>query len=159
MSFPRVFRENVTSRRAAVDPEECLYDIAALLNDEVDDVSALNDRIEQHLRRLREVADLDISHLRTPVRGGFDDSAATKGVPQQGDLAIDLFIQKAIESGAENLYAMALQQMERELLIRVLRHTRQSASGGEGNRDCSGKSADKNSFARHRHRAKCTVRR
>ena len=52
-----VLRENVTSRRAAVDLEECLYDISALLHDNVDDVSALNDRLEQHLRRLREVAD------------------------------------------------------------------------------------------------------
>ena len=56
-TMTRVLRENVTSRRAAVDLEECLYDISALLHDDVDDVSALNDRIEQHLRRLREVAD------------------------------------------------------------------------------------------------------
>lgn len=53
----RVLRENVTSRRAAVDLEECLYDISALLHDDVDDVSSLNERIERHLRRLREVAD------------------------------------------------------------------------------------------------------
>jgi two-component system sensor histidine kinase HydH len=56
-AMTRVLRENVTSRRAAVDLEACLYDISALLLDNVDDVSALNDRIEQHLRRLREVAD------------------------------------------------------------------------------------------------------
>ncbi len=41
----RVLRENVTSRRAAVDLEECLYDISALLHDNVDDVSALHDRL------------------------------------------------------------------------------------------------------------------
>ena len=55
-AMTRVLRENVTSRRAAVDLEECLYDISALLHDDVDDVSALNDRIERHLHRLREVA-------------------------------------------------------------------------------------------------------
>jgi two-component system sensor histidine kinase HydH len=38
-----VLRENVTSRRAAVDLESCLYDISALLHDNVDNVSSLND--------------------------------------------------------------------------------------------------------------------
>ena len=52
-----VLRENVTSRRAAVELEECLYDISALLHDNVDDVSALHDRLNQHLVRLRTVAD------------------------------------------------------------------------------------------------------
>lgn len=56
-AMTRVLRENVTSRRAAVDTEECLYDISALLYDNVSDVSALNDRLGKHLRRLREVAD------------------------------------------------------------------------------------------------------
>lgn len=52
-----VLRENVTSRRAAVDLEECLYDISTLLKHDVDQVSPLNDRLVGHLRRLREVAD------------------------------------------------------------------------------------------------------
>lgn len=56
----QVLRENVTSRRAAVDLETCLYDISALLQDNVDDVSSLNDRLEQLLDRLREVADQDV---------------------------------------------------------------------------------------------------
>jgi two-component system response regulator AtoC len=66
---------------------------------------------------------LDVSHLPAQVRASLEDSGATQNFPQQGDLALDLFIQKAIESGAENLYEMTLEQMERELLIRVLRHT------------------------------------
>ncbi|MBC7964827.1 MAG: hypothetical protein H7Z17_02785 [Fuerstia sp.] len=37
-----VLRENVTSRRAAVELEECLNDISALLHDNVDDVSAIH---------------------------------------------------------------------------------------------------------------------
>jgi len=53
----RVLRENVASRRAAVDLETSLYDISALLRDNVDDVSSLNDRLEQHLARLQQVAD------------------------------------------------------------------------------------------------------
>lgn len=52
-----VLRENVTSRRAAVDLEECLYDISTLLRNNVDEVSPLNDRLVGHLKRLREVAD------------------------------------------------------------------------------------------------------
>jgi two-component system, NtrC family, response regulator AtoC len=66
---------------------------------------------------------LDISHLPAQVRASLEDSEAIQDFPQQGDPALDLFIQKAIESGAENLYEMTLEQMERELLIRVLRHT------------------------------------
>ncbi len=52
-----VLRENVSSRRAAVDLEECLYDISTLLRNNVDEVSPLNDRLVGHLKRLREVAD------------------------------------------------------------------------------------------------------
>jgi hypothetical protein len=59
-AMTQVLRENVTSRRAAVDLETCLYDISALLEDNVDDVSSLNDRLEQLLDRLREVADQDV---------------------------------------------------------------------------------------------------
>ena len=66
---------------------------------------------------------LDISHLPAHVRAPDDDSGATPNLMLPGDLTLDLLIQRAIESGAENLYAMTLEQMERELLIRVLRHT------------------------------------
>jgi two-component system response regulator AtoC len=66
---------------------------------------------------------LDVSHLPAQVRASLEDPGATQTFLPQGDLALDLFIQRAIESGAENLYAMTLEQMERELLIRVLRHT------------------------------------
>ena len=66
---------------------------------------------------------LDVSHLPAQVRASLEDSGATQNFLQQGDLGLDMFIQKAIESGAENLYEMTLEQMERELLIRVLRHT------------------------------------
>lgn len=62
-------------------------------------------------------------HLPAQVRASLEEQGANGAASQQGDLALDLFIQRAIESGAENLYAMTLEQMERELLIRVLRHT------------------------------------
>ncbi|MBL8814869.1 MAG: hypothetical protein JNL58_02475 [Planctomyces sp.] len=52
-----ILKENVNSRRASVDLEECLVDITVLLKDHVDDVSALHNRLEQHLFRLAEVAD------------------------------------------------------------------------------------------------------
>ena len=63
------------------------------------------------------------THLPPQIRASLDDHGTAIATLQQGDLALDLFIQRAIESGAENLYAMTLEQMERELLIRVLRHT------------------------------------
>lgn len=52
-----MLRENVTSRRAAVDLEQCLYDISALLRSKSEDVAVLNERLQQHLDRLRVVAD------------------------------------------------------------------------------------------------------
>lgn len=63
------------------------------------------------------------AHLPVAVRAGLDGGLENSTVLPPTDLPLDLFIQKAIESGAENLYAMTLEQMERELLIRVLRHT------------------------------------
>ena len=66
---------------------------------------------------------LDVSHLPVQVRASLGDHGVTQNIPQHGDLTLDLFIQNAIDSGAENLYEITLEQMERELLIRVLRHT------------------------------------
>lgn len=51
-----------------------------------------------------------------------DDSGVESGGPVS-EVALNVFVQKAIESGAENLYAMTLELMERELLMRVLKHT------------------------------------
>lgn len=56
-AMTRVLRENVSSRRAAVDLEASLYDIQALLQDNVADVSAINNRLTRLLKRLSEVAD------------------------------------------------------------------------------------------------------
>ena len=66
---------------------------------------------------------LDPGNLPAQVRASLGEQGTTGAAFQQEDLALDLLIQRAIESGAENLYAMTLEQMERELLIRVLRHT------------------------------------
>ena len=52
-----ILRESVTSRKAAVELEASLYEISALLHDNVDDVSGLHDRLNEHLVRLRTVAD------------------------------------------------------------------------------------------------------
>lgn len=66
---------------------------------------------------------LTLGHLPAHVRAE-SDAAHVGGAGTPGtELALDLFMQRAIESGAENLYAMTLEQMERELLVRVLRHT------------------------------------
>src|SRR5437868_2275384 len=52
-----VLRENVASRRAAVELEECLHAIVAQETAHVEEVSALHARVDAHLRALREVAD------------------------------------------------------------------------------------------------------
>ena len=51
-----VLRENVASRRAAVELEECLADLVALENASVETVAPLHDRANQHLQGLRDVA-------------------------------------------------------------------------------------------------------
>ena len=51
-----VFRENVESRRAAVELEECLADLVALENAHIDTVAPLHDRVRTHLGTLHEVA-------------------------------------------------------------------------------------------------------
>jgi signal transduction histidine kinase len=52
-----VLRENVASRRAAVELEECLHALIAQETAHVEEVSALHARAQGHLRTLREVAD------------------------------------------------------------------------------------------------------
>jgi hypothetical protein len=52
-----VLRENVASRRAAVELEECLAGLIAQEKDRVLSVSALHERAGNHLRAMAEVAD------------------------------------------------------------------------------------------------------
>ncbi|HEX4610082.1 MAG TPA: ATP-binding protein [Urbifossiella sp.] len=56
-SLTRVLRENVESRRVAVELEECLTDLIDLENDDVGQVSVLHTRIGVLLRALGEASD------------------------------------------------------------------------------------------------------
>lgn len=53
----RVFRENVESRRAAVELEECLTDLVAMENARIETVAPLHDRVRGHLGTIDRVAD------------------------------------------------------------------------------------------------------
>jgi two-component system response regulator AtoC len=85
-------------------------------------IRELQSVLKQSLLQMQGAA-LLAAQLPHQVRTCLVETFATTAAFQNDDLALDLFIQRAIESGAENLYAMTLEQMERELLIRVLRHT------------------------------------
>src|SRR4051794_37637832 len=50
-------RENVASRRAATDLEECLLDINLLLKNRVEKVEALHQRAEHHFKQIDRFAD------------------------------------------------------------------------------------------------------
>src|SRR6478736_6412012 len=52
-----VFQENVASRRAAVELEECLTDLIALEHARVETVAPLHARTRAHLNTLANVAD------------------------------------------------------------------------------------------------------
>ena len=56
-TLAQVFRENVASRRAAVELEECLTDLIALENAHVEAVTPLHDRAAKHIKAVREVSD------------------------------------------------------------------------------------------------------
>ena len=96
----RVLRENVTSRRAAVDLEACLYDISALLHDNVDEVSALHDRLDQHLSRLREVADqpAELEASRELDDGLAKYMEAWRQIPDKEDANHDVAVRFALRS-------------------------------------------------------------
>jgi len=85
-SVTRVLRENVESRRAAVELEECLTDLIALENDRVETVAVLHDRVRVLLRGIGEVADQpEERQLHAKLQTAFASYIALwQSMPPQG---------------------------------------------------------------------------
>jgi len=65
---------------------------------------------------------IDLNHLPLQIRS----PQASKDWASSNDnslITVEQFIRTSINSGVENLYALALEKMERELLLQVLQHT------------------------------------
>lgn len=83
----RVLRENLDSRRAALELEECLTDLVALEDARVETVAVLHDRVRVLLRAVGETSDQpEEQRLHAAVRVGFDDYLRRwQGMPSVGD--------------------------------------------------------------------------
>ena len=56
-SVTRVLRENVESKRAAVELGGCLLDLIELENNQVENIAVLHDRSTRHLVTIRQLSD------------------------------------------------------------------------------------------------------
>lgn len=82
----RVLRENVESRRVAVELEECLTDLIALENDRVESVAVMHDRVRVLLDGVRVAADQpEERQMHARIARAFDAYLALwAAVPQSG---------------------------------------------------------------------------
>jgi two-component system sensor histidine kinase HydH len=95
----RVLRENVASRRAGVELEECLTDLIALEKDRVESVSALHDRVLTHLRTIEGVADEPAEqNLFARLNGAFAEYLRRwQGMPPPGDPVHEAALREATQ--------------------------------------------------------------
>lgn len=86
-TLSRSLRENVESRRAAVELEECLTDLIALENDRVESVAVMHDRVRVLLAAVRAAADQpEESELCDRIERNFADYLQHwKRMPPPGD--------------------------------------------------------------------------
>jgi len=68
-----ILRENVASRRTAVETEECLTDLVALEQEKVETVAVLHARVRTHLETMRKLCDEpEEKELYDRIAAGFD---------------------------------------------------------------------------------------
>lgn len=69
-----VLRENVASRRAAGEMEECLNNVITLEDKRIDEVAPLHDRLRGHMKVLRKLSDeREEKRLADQMESGFAD--------------------------------------------------------------------------------------
>jgi len=82
-----ILRENVESRRAAVELEECLTDLIELEDARVETVAVLHNRVDVHFRHLRTVSDqTEEQRLLGQMEGAFAEYLRRwDGIPLRGE--------------------------------------------------------------------------
>lgn len=97
-TIARVLRDNVASRRAAVEMEECLNDLLALENAHVEAVAPLHDRLRVHLVAVRAAADEpEERRLADRFEAGYADYAERwRALPPPGHPGHEAEVREAI---------------------------------------------------------------
>jgi signal transduction histidine kinase len=103
----RVFHENVSSRRVAVELEECLLDLVTLENARVETVTPLHDRVRAHIDLIREVADEPeeerLANLMTAAYAEY--LRRWKALPPPGDAGHEAAVREATRYLEANVLA------------------------------------------------------
>lgn len=133
----RVLRENVASRKAAVELEECLAGLIAQEVDKVETVSALHARVGAHLKELSSFADeQEEQNLYVNLNAAFDEYLKKwSAIPQKRDSEHEAAVHDATDFLQTNVLKMSQEfrlHQGRQLEDSTLHHERVLLQLGSG---------------------------